>query len=229
MKRAIDLTIVIPSLMLLSPLFLVIAVCIKICSPGPVLFRQRRVGWRGEIFEICKFRTMVADAAGQGPKVTAATDPRITSLGRLLRRSKLDELPQLINVLRGTMSLVGPRPQVPKFVEHYPDDLRAIILSVRPGITDPAAIAYRNEEELLAGADNPERSYIDRILPHKLAMYERYIRRRTIATDMWIILQTIGCLLAPSPPRQFPGSQPTTRPVFPAVEPLMAFERLASR
>ncbi len=229
MKRSLDLVIVIPSLILLSPLFLLIAACIKICSPGPILFRQRRVGWRGQIFEICKFRTMVADAVDHGPKVTAATDPRITSVGRFLRRYKLDELPQLANVLRGNMSLVGPRPQVPKFVQHYPDSIRSIVFSVRPGITDPATIAYRNEEELLAGAVNPERSYIDRILPHKLAMYEQYIRRRTIVTDVWIILQTIGCLLQVRPPRQAISNIQTTRPVFPVGEKLMAFEHVAGR
>jgi lipopolysaccharide/colanic/teichoic acid biosynthesis glycosyltransferase len=197
MKRMFDLLIVLPSLVLLSPLFLSIAMCVKVTSPGPVFFRQRRVGWHGRIFEICKFRTMVVDAATHGPKVTAANDPRITPLGRLLRRTKLDELPQLINVLVGNMSLVGPRPQVPKFVQHYPEHVRAIVFAVRPGITDPAAIAYRHEEELLAYADDPERSYIDRILPHKLSLYVQYIRRQTLLTDLWIILQTFGCLVKP--------------------------------
>ncbi len=226
MKRLLDLAIVIPSLILLSPLFVVIAVCVKLSSPGPILFRQRRVGWRGEIFEICKFRTMVAEGNSRGPQVTASNDPRITRLGRLLRRSKLDELPQLINVLSGKMSVVGPRPQVPRFVRHYPDHIQEIVFSVRPGITDPAAIAYRNEEELLAGADNPERCYIDRILPHKLTLYVQYIRRRSLATDLWIILQTVGCLL---PSHDHSRRQPATRPVFQVGEPVMAFERVTSR
>ncbi len=200
MKRAIDLAIVIPSLIVLSPLLLAIAVCIKLCSPGPVLFRQRRVGWRGRTFRICKFRTMVAGSERRGPKVTAATDPRITRLGQLLRHTKLDELPQLLNVLIGNMSLVGPRPQVPRFVHHYPEPTRSIVLSVRPGITDPATLAFRHEEELLAGCANPERCYIEDILPRKLAMYEQYIRRRTIASDLWIMAITAVCLLRHSHP-----------------------------
>jgi len=195
MKRAIDLAVVISSLMVLWPLLLAIAVCVKLTSAGPVLFRQQRVGWRGQLFEIFKFRTMVENAHQQGPQLTVLHDPRITPLGRLLRRTKLDELPQLLNVLRGDMSLVGPRPQIPSVVRHYPDDIHNIVFSVRPGITDPATIAYRDEERILAAADNPQVCHIDRILPHKLTMYVQYVRCRNTASDLRILLQTIGCLM----------------------------------
>ena len=218
MKRLLDLAIVLPALILLSPLFWAIAVCIKLTSQGPVFFRQQRVGWHGQMFEICKFRTMVVDAPSYGPKVTAANDPRITPLGRLLRRSKLDELPQLINVLVGNMSLVGPRPQVPKFVQHYPQHIRTIVFSVRPGITDPAAIAYRNEEALLAHTDNPERCYIERILPHKLTLYVQYIRHQTLATDVWILLQTVGCIVRPRHRKSATVPAASTAQVFPVGE-----------
>jgi lipopolysaccharide/colanic/teichoic acid biosynthesis glycosyltransferase len=199
MKRVLDLLIVVPSLIMLSPLMLAIALGIKFTSSGPVLFRQQRVGRYGRHFKICKFRTMVVTQAGAGPQVTASHDPRITPLGRILRDLKLDELPQLFNVLRGDMTLVGPRPQVPRFVQHYPQPIRELVLSVRPGITDPATLAYRNEEELLEGAADPERSYIDTILPHKLRMYVQYLRHRTLATDVVVILTTVACVLARGP------------------------------
>ena len=211
MKRLIDLLIVVPGLILLSPLLAVVSVCIKLTSRGPVLFRQCRVGHRGQLFEICKFRTMVVGPVSGGPQVTAADDPRITRLGRFLRRTKLDELPQLLNVLKGEMSLVGPRPQVPRFVQHYPRSIRDIILSVRPGITDPATIRFRHEEEILAGSNNPERSYIEQILPHKLTLNVRYIRQRTLTGDLVILVRTVGCLVSPHVPQRglpFPWHEP---------------------
>lgn len=201
MKRAIDLAIVIPGLVILSPLLLAIAVAVRLTSPGPVLFRQQRVGWHGRLFEILKFRTMVVDADRQGPQLTVLNDPRITPLGRLLRRTKLDELPQLLNVLCGDMSLVGPRPQIPSVVSHYPEDIHRVVFSVRPGITDPATLAYRNEEEMLAASENPQRCHIDRILPRKLDMYVHYVRCQSTTTDARILLQTIACLL-PAPRTQ---------------------------
>lgn len=201
MKRAIDLAIVIPGLVLLSPLLLAIAVVVRITSPGPVMFRQQRVGWRGELFEIFKFRTMVVDADQRGPHLTVMNDPRITPLGRLLRRTKLDELPQLFNVLRGDMSLVGPRPQIPSVVSHYPEEVHRVVFSVRPGITDPATIQYRNEEQILAAAENPQRCHIDRLLPRKLDMYVHYVRCQSTTTDARILLQTIACLLPKPRPR----------------------------
>ncbi len=195
MKRAIDLAIVVPGLILLSPLLLAIAICSKLTSTGPVLFRQQRVGWRGQPFEILKFRTMVADAGDRGPLLTVLNDPRITSMGRVMRRFKLDELPQLINVLRGEMSLVGPRPQIPSVVSHYPDSVHDVVFSVRPGITDPATLVYRDEEQVLAAVDDPQRYHIDRILPHKLAMYVHYVQCRSTTMDLRILMQTIGCLM----------------------------------
>ncbi len=213
MKRAIDLAVVVPSIIVLSPLLLAIAVCIRLTSKGPVLFRQQRVGWHSQLFEILKFRTMVADAGQHGPQLTVLDDPRITPLGRFLRRFKLDELPQLLNVLRGDMSLVGPRPQIPSVVDHYPEHVHQIVFSVRPGITDPATITYRNEEQLLATAENPQRFHIDCILPHKLTMYVDYVRCQTTSTDLRIMLQTLRCILPTLPTKQSAVRRSTTFPL----------------
>lgn len=193
-KRLFDILAAAIGLLLLLPLLLAVAAWIKLDSPGPVLFRQQRVGRRGVLFTILKFRTM-ARRARSGPLLTVGQDCRVTRAGRLLRRTKLDELPQLLNVLAGSMSLVGPRPEVPRYVACYPPATRALVLSVAPGITDWAAIHFRDENALLARAADPERAYIDTILPVKLAYYERYVQERTMASDLHILLSTLAALL----------------------------------
>lgn len=196
MKRLFDLAIVIPSLVILSPLLLIVAVCVKLDSSGPALFRQRRVGRGGRVFQILKFRTMVAGDDARGPHFTVSSDPRITRMGRWLRRYKLDELPQLMNVLAGEMSLVGPRPQVETIVEHYPAEVHHIVFSVRPGITDPATIRFRHEEQLLSRVTDPAKYHIQSVLPHKLQMYVEYVRRQSLRSDVRILLQTFACVLS---------------------------------
>ena len=193
-KRLFDLVFSLTGLVLLSPLFLLIAIFIKLDSPGPVFFRQTRVGRGGEPFRIHKFRTMATATATKGLQLTVGADPRITRSGRWLRKYKLDELPQLIDVLLGTMSLVGPRPEVPKYVEYYPREQKDIVLSVRPGITDNASIEYRDENDILAESDNPEQDYIEKILPVKLGYYLRYVAQRSMTGDIAIILRTIRAI-----------------------------------
>ena len=196
-KRAFDVLIAGASLLLLSPLLLAIAVWIKLDSRGPVFFRQQRVGRGGALFRIHKFRTMRADAARFGPQITVGDDVRITGAGRLLRRAKLDELPQLIDVLAGTMSLVGPRPEVPKYVAMYPPGLRDKVLRVRPGITDPVSLRFADESALLARAADPEREYIEVVMPQKLAAAVAYAEHATLASDLRVIGQTLHSLLFP--------------------------------
>lgn len=177
------------ALVALAPVFGAVALAVKVDSAGPVFFRQERVGLDGKPFRIHKFRTM----ANKKPRinVSAAGDPRVTRVGRVLRKSKLDELPQLIDVVSGKMSIVGPRPEVPEYVEQWPAELRPVILSVRPGITDPASITYRNEAEELAGADDPEQYYVDVLLPRKVELYADYVRNRTFLGDLKLIGQTV--------------------------------------
>jgi lipopolysaccharide/colanic/teichoic acid biosynthesis glycosyltransferase len=194
LKRVFDFVFSALGLMLLSPLLLCIAAWIKLDSPGPVFFRQQRVGHRGVLFGIHKFRTMAADAAQRGLQITVGDDVRITRAGRFLRRTKLDELPQLIDVLMGTMSLVGPRPEVPKYVAMYPAALRDKVLSVRPGITDPASLQYRDEGALLGAASSPieaERIYIEQIMPAKLNLAVGYVEGMTLTNDARLIFATI--------------------------------------
>src|SRR3990172_2318667 len=190
MKRTFDFLASSLGLCLLSPLFLVVAIAIRIDSPGPVFFRQDRVGKDGKNFLICKFRSMVANASGIGPLITTAGDARITRVGRFLRRTKLDELPQLLNVWRGEMSLVGPRPEVPTYVALYNERQREV-LSVRPGITDPASIAYADEEEILGEASDPARVYVEEVPPRKLELNLRYIEKMSLPYDAWVIWKTI--------------------------------------
>lgn len=190
-KRAIDWLVSSVGLIVLLPLLLLIAAWIKADSRGSVFFRQERVGRHGRPFRIHKFRTMIGDGAAGGRALTVGADPRITRAGSVLRRYKLDELPQLIDVWKGDMSLVGPRPEVPKYVAHYPPQIRDIVLSVPPGITDDASIEFSNESELLAAAADPERTYIEQILPRKLDLYVRYVRGRTLLGDMRIVLRTV--------------------------------------
>jgi lipopolysaccharide/colanic/teichoic acid biosynthesis glycosyltransferase len=193
-KRVFDLVISITGLILLSPVMLGIALAIILGSSGPVLFRQTRVGRFGKPFTICKYRTMVPGAEQQGEKITIGQDPRITRVGYFLRKYKLDELPQLFNVLKGDMSLVGPRPEVPEYIEYYPGVAKNEVLSIRPGITDMASIEFRNENLLLMTADDPVREYIDNILPRKIELYKKYVRERTLWLDMIIIMKTVGVL-----------------------------------
>lgn len=195
MKRLFDLLASAFGLCLCMPLLSVIAILVKLDSKGPVFFRQRRVGRGGKEFSIFKFRSMVVDAPNRGLQITVgAADPRITRLGGVLRKLKLDELPQLINVFVGDMSFVGPRPEVPRYVAQY-DQRQRKVLEVRPGITDPASLAFRDENELLAKESDPEQAYLTWIMPRKLEMNLEYLSRRTMAKDFGIILRTIGCLV----------------------------------
>jgi lipopolysaccharide/colanic/teichoic acid biosynthesis glycosyltransferase len=190
MKRLLDFLVALVALYVLTLPMLAIALWIKVDSPGPVLFRQVRVGRWGNLFHIWKFRTMVADAPARGLAVTAAGDPRITRAGRLLRATKLDELPQLFNVLLGQMSLVGPRPEVPQYVALYPPQLREQVLSVRPGLTDPVSLAYADEAQRLAAAADPEREYREVIMPAKLQAAAAYVARASLWTDLRVLLRT---------------------------------------
>lgn len=193
MKRAFDLTAAALGVVLLLPLLAAIALWVKLDSPGPVLFRQLRVGRGGQLFEILKFRTMAA-ATDPRRQLTVGRDPRITRAGHVLRKYKLDELPQLFNVVGGSMSLVGPRPEVPRYVACYPPDLRDLVLSVQPGVTDLAAILYKDESSILGQAADPERAYVETILPTKLEYYARYVRERSFWGDVRIIFRTLGAL-----------------------------------
>ena len=193
-KRLFDLIFSSAGLLLMSPILLFCALAVKLSSSGPVFYRQVRVGKGGEDFHIFKFRTMVVDADKKGLQITSESDPRITLVGRTLRRTKLDELPQLINVLIGQMSLVGPRPEVRKYVDLYTPEQRQV-LSVAPGITDPASIAYRHEGELLVAAPDPEALYINTIMPDKLRINLDYLQKQTVWTDFLIILKTFKTVL----------------------------------
>lgn len=192
-KRAFDVASSAVGLVVLSPVFLGVAVAIKLTDGGPVFFRQERVGMGGRVFRIHKFRSM--RVANEGALVTSANDSRITPVGAFLRKSKLDELPQLIDVLVGDMSVVGPRPEVPSYVELWGEEARREILSVRPGITDPAAIAFRNEQDELAAADDPERHYVEVILPKKVAMYRGYVQHRSFVGDLAVIARTFAAIV----------------------------------
>jgi len=189
-KRAFDIICAALGLVLLSPVMVVIAFWIKSDTPGEVFFRQERVGRFGRSFRIHKFRTMVSGAAGGGLAITAGHDPRITPAGKFLRQHKLDELPQLIDVLIGDMSLVGPRPEVPEFVAMYPSQVRDEVLSVRPGITDETSVRLRNESELLANAGDAQKFYIETLMPLKLASYLECVRTRSFARDFSILART---------------------------------------
>ena len=191
MKRFFDICAAIVGLLLLWPVLLIFAILVKLDSRGPVFFRQERVGRGFRPFRIFKFRTMVVDAPQRGGQITTGhDDPRITRVGRFLRRWKFDELPQLLNVVNGEMSLVGPRPEVPRYVEMFRSDY-AEILSVRPGITDLASIKFRDEASLLAGAANPEQTYVEEILPQKLLLAHEYVAQMSFGLDLRILVQTV--------------------------------------
>ncbi len=195
LKRLFDMAASGIGLLLLAPLLLVLAAWIKCDSAGPVFFLQERVGLCGKLFRIIKFRSMRQHHAG--PQITVGEDARITRSGRFIRAYKLDELPQLINVLLGDMSLVGPRPEVPRYVALYPADVREEVLSVRPGMTDLASVQYRSESDLLAASSDPELTYTTVILPAKLALYQQYVRQRSLWLDVRIIGMTLGILFKP--------------------------------
>jgi lipopolysaccharide/colanic/teichoic acid biosynthesis glycosyltransferase len=196
-KRVLDAVVALIGLAIVAPLLFVVSCLIKMTSRGPVFYRQERVGLDGQIFRICKFRSMRLDPNQSGPTITSAGDTRVTPLGRLLRRTKVDELPQLWNVLKGDMSLVGPRPEVPDYVRSYSLAQRRV-LAVRPGITDPASIAYEREEELLGAQSDPERYYQDVVLPHKLSLSLQYVDRMSFSYDLFLMLCTARVVAAPT-------------------------------
>ena len=195
-KRIFDLLFTLPGVVVLAPVFIILAVWIKFDSRGPVFFRQERAGLNNKTFSIFKFRTMIVDAEKRGKQITIGEDSRITRSGKWMRKYKLDELPQLINVLRGEMSLVGPRPEVPLYIAEYSAEDRKIVLSVPPGITDYASIEYRDENAVLGRAENPEKAYIEEILPIKIAYYKKYVAERSLWGDFVIILKTFGAVLS---------------------------------
>lgn len=192
LKRLFDLIVGLLLLLIAAPFLFLIALCIRLTSPGCVLYRQLRIGRDNQPFYVYKFRTMYADADRCGPLITSSDDPRITPAGRFLRDTKLDELPQLINVVRGDMSLVGPRPQVPRFVQHFDPDYQALILAVRPGITGPTQLQFRDEEEMLRGKEDREGYYISTLLPIKCKLDADYVLRRSLLYDAQVVLRTIG-------------------------------------
>lgn len=194
LKRAFDVVVAGLALLVLTPGLAAIALAVRAESPGPAIFRQVRVGHHGETFRIHKFRTMTLVHDGQG--VSPAGDRRVTRIGRVLRRGKLDELPQLLDVLRGRMSLVGPRPELPEFVALWPAAHRDVILSVRPGITDPATISLRREAEELARVPDPRRHYVEHLLPRKAAMYADYVQTRSFLRDLLILARTVVVVVA---------------------------------
>jgi lipopolysaccharide/colanic/teichoic acid biosynthesis glycosyltransferase len=190
-KRVFDIICSGCGLVILSPLFVIIGLIIKFTSPGSIFFRQQRVGLNGKLFYMHKFRTMIADAEKKGPKITIGRDSRITRIGYILRKTKLDELPQLIDVFIGNMSLVGPRPEVPEYVALYPQDIKDIVLSVRPGITEWASLEMLDESDILAESSNPKETYVKVIMPKKLEYAVNYVQKHTFLSDMKIIVATI--------------------------------------
>ncbi|OLE86977.1 MAG: hypothetical protein AUG07_01795 [Acidobacteria bacterium 13_1_20CM_2_60_10] len=196
MKRSFDLILSLLGLIVLAPVFAAVAAAIKIESAGPMFYRGLRAGRYGKAFRIFKFRTMVEDAEALGSASTPEDDQRITRAGRFLRKLKLDELPQLLNVLRGEMSLVGPRPQVPWAVEQYTPEERTI-LKVRPGITDPASVRFRNESEILRGSADPDKDYFEKIHPEKMRLSIEYVQKQSFLLDCKILVQTMAAVVVP--------------------------------
>lgn len=201
LKRAFDAVVAGLALIVLSPLLLLLALLVRLSSPGPAFYRQKRVGRGGVLFDVLKFRSM--RVGNSGPSVTAGNDPRITPIGARLRQWKLDELPQLINVLRGEMSLVGPRPEVERYVRHYTPEQRGV-LEVRPGITGVSQLEFRHEETLLAGRDDVEAFYISTVMPAKLALDLRYVRERTLLGDIRLLLRTALAIFRKDSPQDSP-------------------------
>jgi len=193
-KRVFDCVAALVGILCLSPLFVIVALLIKLDSAGPVFFRQERIGRGLRPFHIFKFRTMVRDAPRRGAAITFGDDPRITRIGRFLRRSKIDELPQLLNVLKGDMSVVGPRPEVRQYVDAYRLDYEEV-LKVRPGITDAASLRFKDEASLLGAVDDPEALYLTRILPQKLDLGKQYVRGASLMQDVTLIVKTLAAIV----------------------------------
>lgn len=189
-KRICDFILSLIGIIILSPIFIIVSIAIKLDSKGKILFLQKRVGRYGKEFNIYKFRTMVSDAERLGKQITVGNDNRITKVGAFLRKYKIDELPQLFNVLKGDMSLVGPRPEVPKYVKLYSDEQKKV-LNVRPGITDMASLRYKDENEILGKVDNPEEYYINVIMKDKLNLNLEYIEKSNIFFDLYLIIKTV--------------------------------------
>lgn len=194
-KRLFDFCASCVGLIFFSPILILIAGMVYVDSRGPVFFRQERVGRYDQIFRIHKFRTMIVGAEVHGVQITVGSDARITRVGAFLRRYKLDELPQLIDVLVGDMSLVGPRPEVPRYVAHYPKRIRGLVLSVRPGITDRASIEFKDENVILGRAVDPHQAYVDEVLPIKLGYYVDYVKNHSLVGDIWIIFLTLRAII----------------------------------
>jgi lipopolysaccharide/colanic/teichoic acid biosynthesis glycosyltransferase len=188
--RLFDVAVACLGLVLGAPLWAAVAAAVRLDSDGPVLHRARRMGRHGTTVTVLKFRTMVLDAPG-GPAVTASGDDRVTRIGRVLRATKLDEVPQLLNVVAGDMGLVGPRPEDPRYLEVYSEDQRRVLLGQRPGITSPASVAYRHEEAVLAGADDVDAAYRSQVLPAKLVIDTEYFARRSLTGDLGVIWATV--------------------------------------
>ena len=194
-KRCLDLALALPGVIALAPLFALMMIFIKLDSRGPAFFRQVRIGRHGRTFRIFKFRTMVADAEARGAQITVGADRRITRIGNFLRRTKLDELPQLLNVVKGEMTLVGPRPEVPRYVAHY-GEAEKPLLALTPGITSVASLQFRRESELLAAQSDPETFYLTQVMPEKIRIDLAYARRATVMSDLAVIAKTFSCLIS---------------------------------
>lgn len=190
MKRFFDVLFSFIGLLILLPLFAVISILVKLDSRGPIFFRQERIGKEFRPFKIYKFRTMVMDAENNGPQITVGGNSRVTKIGKLLRKYKIDELPQLINILKGEMSLVGPRPEVKKYVELFKLDYEKL-LKIRPGVTDPASIRYSKEESILSSSKNWEEDYAKKLLPEKIKISSQYVDNHNFLNDLYLILKTI--------------------------------------
>lgn len=193
-KRLIDLVLAAGALLVFSPLLFLLAVLVKTGSAGPVFFRQERAGRNGKYFRIFKFRSMAVDPDAEKKGFEPGSKMRVTSIGKILRKTKLDELPQLLNVIKGEMSIVGPRPEVRKYIELYPERWSKV-LSIAPGITDPGSIEFRNEEEILAAAPDPEKEYTEKLLPAKLDLYEKYADSISFISDIKIIVRTAAAVI----------------------------------
>ena len=189
-KRYFDLILSIPSLIILSPIFLITAILIKLDTSGPIVFSHERAGRDGKPFKLYKFRTMVKDASKKGLSITPANDPRVTKIGKVLRKFKMDEMLQIINVVKGDMSVIGPRPEIKKYTDRFKKDYREI-LKIKPGMTDYALIAFRNEEKILSKFDDIEEGYIKEVLPEKIKLYRKYMEEMGLLTDVKIFLKTV--------------------------------------
>lgn len=194
-KRMFDLFFALSGLIVLAPFLIVIAIWIKLDSNGPVFFKQKRVGRFEKEIDVYKFRSMVVDAESKGLKITIGRDPRITNSGHFIRKYKIDEFAQLINVANGTMSLVGPRPEVQEYINEYPQSIKDKVLSVKPGITDYASIEFKDENSLLEGAEDPHQTYINDILPIKQKYYSQYVDEQSLCLDIRLIFLTIIAII----------------------------------